>query len=62
MNFLEDLPWLKNYWWLILILLMSIILNAIKELCQLNYKSYLKNKPKLLTSRDNNAKQDNNKD
>ncbi|WP_367680731.1 hypothetical protein [Candidatus Fukatsuia anoeciicola] len=54
--------WLKNYWWLILILLISIILNAIKELYQLDYKSYLKNKPQLPLNREGNTKLDNNKD
>ncbi|WP_342222018.1 YpfN family protein [Candidatus Fukatsuia endosymbiont of Tuberolachnus salignus] len=54
--------WLKDYWWVILILLVGVILNAIKALYRLDYKSYLKNKPQLPPHRDNNAEWDDDKD
>ncbi len=62
MGFLGDLLWLKDYWWVILILLVGVILNAIKALYRLDYKSYLKNKPQLPPHRDNNAEWDDDKD
>lgn len=38
------MEWLKDYWWIILIILLGIFLNTIKDLNRLNYKEYLKKK------------------
>lgn len=38
------MEWLKDYWWIILVLLAGIIYNAIKDLKKLNYDEYLKKK------------------
>lgn len=38
------MEWLKTYWWIILILLLGVILNVIKDLNKINYTDYLKKK------------------
>lgn len=38
------MEWLKDYWWLILILLVGIFLNVIKDLKRVNYNEYIKKK------------------
>lgn len=38
------MDWLKEYWWVILIILVGMFINAIKALNRLNYKSYLEKK------------------
>lgn len=56
------MQWLADYWWILLILLVGIILNGIKALQRLDYKRYLSNKPDLPPHRDNNAKWDDDDD
>ncbi|CDH33382.1 YpfN family protein [Xenorhabdus bovienii] len=50
--------WLMDYWWVILLLLVGIIVNAIKELSRLDQKRFLDNKPELPPHRDFNDKWD----
>lgn len=38
------MEWLKDYWWIILIVLLGIFINTIKDLRKISYKEYLKNK------------------
>ncbi|WP_392562846.1 hypothetical protein RHO12_05040 [Orbus sturtevantii] len=38
------MEWLKDYWWLILILLLGIFINTIKDLNKTSFKSYLNKK------------------
>ncbi|KMW74310.1 hypothetical protein TI10_00490 [Photorhabdus luminescens subsp. luminescens] len=52
------MQWLADYWWVILILLVGVILNAIKELRRLDVKKFLDNKPELPPHRDLNSKWD----
>ncbi len=37
--------WLKDYWWILLILLAGMIFNGIKALQRLDHRPYLKNRP-----------------
>ena len=53
---------LADYWWIILILLVGIILNGIKELYRIDHKLFLANKPELPPHRDNNAQWDDDDD
>ncbi len=50
--------WLADYWWVVLILLLGMFINGIKDLNRINHKSFLDNKPELPPHRDNNAKWD----
>ncbi|CDG87840.1 YpfN family protein [Xenorhabdus bovienii] len=50
--------WLMDYWWVILLLLVGIIVNAIKELSRVDTKRFLDNKPELPPHRDFNDKWD----
>lgn len=50
--------WLADYWWVILILLVGIIINAIKDMNKIDPKQFLKNKRKLPPHRDLNDKWD----
>ncbi|EYU14818.1 hypothetical protein CE143_13855 [Photorhabdus luminescens] len=52
------MQWLADYWWIILILLVGVLLNAIKELRRLDVKKFLDNKPELPPHRDLNNKWD----
>ncbi|MEK9497701.1 YpfN family protein [Photorhabdus sp. P32] len=52
------MQWLADYWWIILVLLVGILLNAIKELRRLDVKKFLDNKPELPPHRDLNSKWD----
>ncbi len=52
------MQWLADYWWIILILLVGMILNGIKELRRLDHKRFLDNKPELPPHRDNNVQWD----
>ncbi len=54
--------WLADYWWIILVILVGIVLNGIKELRRLDHKRFLANKPELPPHRDNNAKWDDEED
>ncbi|WP_392553198.1 hypothetical protein RHO14_04865 [Orbus wheelerorum] len=38
------MEWLKAYWWLILIVLLGIFINTIKDLNKTSFKSYLNKK------------------
>ncbi|MDF7669813.1 hypothetical protein PT276_01115 [Orbaceae bacterium ESL0721] len=35
------MEWLKDYWWIILIIIIGIFINTIKALNRLNFKSYI---------------------
>ncbi|MDR0218684.1 MAG: YpfN family protein [Enterobacteriaceae bacterium] len=50
--------WLADYWWVVLILLAGIVINAIKELNRINTKRFLDNKSDLPPHRDRNAEWD----
>ncbi|MCC8373226.1 MULTISPECIES: YpfN family protein [Photorhabdus] len=52
------MQWLADYWWIILVLLVGVLLNAIKELRRLDVKKFLDNKPELPPHRDLNSKWD----
>ncbi|NRN28134.1 YpfN family protein [Photorhabdus heterorhabditis] len=56
------MQWLADYWWIILVLLVGVLLNAIKELRRLDVKKFLDNKPELPPHRDLNDKWDNEDD
>lgn len=47
--------WLADYWWVILVLFVGVILNAIKDLKRVDHKKYLQNRRELPPHRDNNA-------
>ncbi|MCO6539701.1 MAG: YpfN family protein [Gilliamella sp.] len=36
--------WLKDYWWIIVVILIGIFINTIKALNRLSYKAYLEKK------------------
>lgn len=38
------MEWLKDYWWLILIVLLGIFINTIKDLNKTSFKHYLDKK------------------
>jgi type II secretory pathway component PulF len=38
------MEWLKDYWWMIVVILIGIFINAIKALNRLSYKAYLEKK------------------
>ena len=50
--------WLADYWWVILVLFVGVILNAIKDLKRVDHKKYLQNRRELPPHRDNNAQRD----
>lgn len=53
------MEWLKEYWWLIIIvLLVGVLMNVYKDLKRVDPQKYMANKPKLPPHRDNNAKWD----
>ncbi|MBG6241122.1 MAG: YpfN family protein [Candidatus Symbiopectobacterium sp. Dall1.0] len=52
------MSWLADYWWVILIILVGMVINGMKELSRLDHKRFLKNKPSLPPHRDNNAEWD----
>ncbi|AUH01611.1 YpfN family protein [Pectobacteriaceae bacterium CE70] len=52
------MAWLADYWWIILVFLLGVILNGIKELRRLDHKSFLNDKPEIPPHRDNNDKWD----
>ncbi|MGK2889528.1 MAG: YpfN family protein [Candidatus Malihini olakiniferum] len=49
------MSWLADYWWVILIILVGMVIKGMKELSRLDHKYFLKNKPELPLHRDNNA-------
>ncbi|OCG22989.1 MULTISPECIES: YpfN family protein [unclassified Gilliamella] len=38
------MTWLKDYWWIIVVILIGIFINTIKALNRLSYKTYLEKK------------------
>lgn len=53
------MEWLKEYWWiLVLVILLGVFINVIKDLSRIDPKKYLDNKPQLPPHRDNNASWD----
>ncbi|RJL52531.1 YpfN family protein [Pectobacterium carotovorum] len=52
------MAWLADYWWIILIVLIGMLINGIKELRNVDHTRFLLNKPKLPPHRDNNDKWD----
>ncbi|ACT07800.1 conserved hypothetical protein [Dickeya chrysanthemi Ech1591] len=50
--------WLADYWWVILLVLLGMLINGIKELSRLDHKRFLHDKPPLPPHRDNNAQWD----
>lgn len=38
------MEWLKDYWWIILIILLGVFINTIKDLNKLSFKTYLQKK------------------
>lgn len=57
------MAWLKEHWWLILIvLLVGVLINVWRDLKRVDVKKYLENKPTLPPHRDNNARWDDDDD
>ncbi|MBW7983509.1 YpfN family protein [Enterobacillus tribolii] len=54
--------WLADYWWVILLILVGMLINSVKALMKVDPKRYLDNKPELPPHRDNNDKWDNEDD
>ncbi|WP_304168624.1 YpfN family protein [Lonsdalea britannica] len=52
------MAWLADYWWIILLILVGMLINGIKDLSRVDYKRFLKDKPELPPHRDNNAQWD----
>lgn len=52
------MQWLADYWWIILLVLVGMVVSGIKELRRVDVKSYLANKPEIPPHRDNNAQWD----
>lgn len=52
------MSWLADYWWVILIILVGMVINGMKELSRLDHKRFLKNKLELPPHRDNNTEWD----
>ncbi|CAB5523513.1 Uncharacterised protein [Citrobacter werkmanii] len=53
------MDWLAKYWWiLVLVFLVGVLLNVIKDLKRVDPKKYLANKPELPPHRDFNDKWD----
>ncbi|NLS43245.1 YpfN family protein [BEV proteobacterium] len=52
------MSWLADYWWVILIILVGMVINGMKELSRLDHKRFIKNKPALPPHRENNAEWD----
>ncbi len=50
--------WLIDYWWIVLLVLIGMIVNAVKTLSRIDQKRFLDNKPELPPHRDFNDKWD----
>lgn len=51
------MEWLVKHWWiLVLVSLVGVIINVIKDLNRVDYKKFLNNKPDLPSHRDFNDK------
>ena len=50
------MDWLAKYWWiLVIVFLVGVLLNVIKDLKRVDHKKFLANKPELPPHRDFNA-------
>ena len=57
------MEWLARYWWIfILVALVGIFINVIKDLNRVDHKKFLANKPELPPHRDCNDKWDDDDD
>ena len=57
------MDWLAKYWWiLVLVFLVGVLLNVIKDLKRVDHKKFLANKPELPPHRDFNDKWDDDDD
>ena len=57
------MDWLSKYWWiLVLVFLVGVLLNVIKDLKRVDHKKFLANKPELPPHRDFNDKWDDDDD
>ncbi|MDF7680652.1 YpfN family protein [Enterobacteriaceae bacterium ESL0689] len=57
------MEWLINHIWIVVpLFLVGVIINAIKDLNRLDYKKFLRHKPKLPPHRDCNDKWDDDDD
>lgn len=53
------MEWLKEHWWILIIVLMvGVLMNVYKDLKRIDHKKYLNNKPDLPPHRDFNHKWD----
>lgn len=52
------MEWIKDYWWIILIILIGMLISGVKELRRVDVKKYLNDKPEIPPHRDNNAEWD----
>lgn len=53
------MEWVKEYWWILIILFMvGLLVNVYKDLKRVDVKKYLDNKPELPPHRDFNHKWD----
>ncbi|MFZ4834577.1 YpfN family protein [Rouxiella sp. Mn2063] len=52
------MEWIKDYWWIVLVILAGILISGIKELSRVDVKKYLADKPEIPPHRDNNAEWD----
>ncbi|OTA18890.1 membrane protein [Xenorhabdus beddingii] len=50
--------WLIDYWWIVLLVLVGTIINAVKALSRVDQKRFLDNKPELPPHRDLNDQWD----
>lgn len=51
------MDWLAKYWWiLVIVFLVGVLLNVIKDLKRVDHKKFLANKPELPPHRDFNDK------
>ena len=57
------MDWLSKYWWvLVLVFLVGVMINVIKDLTRVDHKKFLNNKPELPPHRDFNDKWDDDDD
>ena len=50
------MDWLAKYWWiLVIVFLVGVLLNVIKDLKRVDHKKFLANKPELPPHRDFNG-------
>ena len=52
------MEWIKDYWWIVLIILVGMFISGIKELNRVDVKKFLKDKPEIPPHHDNNAEWD----